>query len=85
MLDRAGSRATLTSDRRGELDRAAKAAINRAGSNEREDAMPEADKEGERYQAETPQLAPGFFLKGSHQLDWGMPAGPITPLQVPAS
>jgi len=34
--------------------------------------MPEADKEGERYQAETPQLAPGFFLKGSHQLDWGM-------------
>ena len=34
--------------------------------------MPEADKEGERYQAETPQVAPGFFLKGSHQLDWGM-------------
>jgi putative autoinducer-2 (AI-2) aldolase len=34
--------------------------------------MPEADKEGERYQAETPQAAPGFFLKGSHQLDWGM-------------
>lgn len=34
--------------------------------------MPEADKEGERYQAQTPQAAPGFFLKGSHQLDWGM-------------
>src|SRR5262245_5415609 len=34
--------------------------------------MPEADKEGERYQAGTPQAAPGFFLKGSQQLDWGM-------------
>ena len=34
--------------------------------------MPEADKAGERYQADTPQAAPGFFLKGSHQLDWGM-------------
>jgi 3-hydroxy-5-phosphonooxypentane-2,4-dione thiolase len=34
--------------------------------------MPEADKEGERYQADRPQTAPGFFLKGSHQLDWGM-------------
>jgi 3-hydroxy-5-phosphonooxypentane-2,4-dione thiolase len=34
--------------------------------------MPEADKEGARYQAGTPQAAPGFFLKGSHQLDWGM-------------
>src|SRR5471032_2112705 len=34
--------------------------------------MPEADTEGERYQAEKPQAAPGFFLKGSHQLDWGM-------------
>ena len=34
--------------------------------------MPEADKEGERYQADKPQTAPGFFLKGSHQLDWGM-------------
>jgi putative autoinducer-2 (AI-2) aldolase len=34
--------------------------------------MPEADKDGERYQADTPQTAPGFFLKGSHQLDWGM-------------
>src|SRR5882724_13213318 len=35
-------------------------------------SMPEADKEGERYQADKPQAAPGFFLKGSHQLDWGM-------------
>src|SRR6201981_3942899 len=34
--------------------------------------MPEADKEGERYQADKPQIAPGFFLKGAHQLDWGM-------------
>jgi 3-hydroxy-5-phosphonooxypentane-2,4-dione thiolase len=34
--------------------------------------MPEADKEGERYQAERPQAAPGFFLKGAHQFDWGM-------------
>ena len=34
--------------------------------------MPEADKEGERYQAYQPQAAPGFFLKGCHQLDWGM-------------
>ena len=34
--------------------------------------MPEADKAGERYQADRPQVAPGFFLKGSHQLDWGM-------------
>ena len=34
--------------------------------------MPEADKAGERYQAGKPQAAPGFFLKGSHQLDWGM-------------
>jgi putative autoinducer-2 (AI-2) aldolase len=34
--------------------------------------MPEADKEGERYQTDHPQAAPGFFLKGSHQLDWGM-------------
>jgi 3-hydroxy-5-phosphonooxypentane-2,4-dione thiolase len=34
--------------------------------------MPEADKEGERYQAAKPQATPGFFLKGSHQLDWGM-------------
>src|SRR6478609_11907152 len=34
--------------------------------------MPEADTEGARYQAEQAQAAPGFFLKGSHQLDWGM-------------
>src|ERR1043166_8886578 len=34
--------------------------------------MPEADQEGERYAAAQPQTAPGFFLKGSHQLDWGM-------------
>ena len=34
--------------------------------------MPEADTEGARYQADQPQTAPGFFLKGSHQLDWGM-------------
>src|SRR5213082_2671300 len=34
--------------------------------------MPEADTEGARYQADKPQAAPGFFLKGSHQLDWGM-------------
>jgi len=32
--------------------------------------MPEADTEGARYQADKPQTAPGFFLKGSHQLDW---------------
>ncbi|MBX6328434.1 MAG: 3-hydroxy-5-phosphonooxypentane-2,4-dione thiolase [Pseudolabrys sp.] len=34
--------------------------------------MPEIDKEGERYQADRPQAAPGFFLKGAHQYDWGM-------------
>jgi putative autoinducer-2 (AI-2) aldolase len=34
--------------------------------------MPEADQEGKRYYADQPQAAPGFFLKGSHQLDWGM-------------
>ena len=34
--------------------------------------MPEADKAGDRYQADLRQLASGFFLKGSHQLDWGM-------------
>jgi putative autoinducer-2 (AI-2) aldolase len=34
--------------------------------------MPEADKAGKLYYADTPQAAPGFFLKGSHQLDWGM-------------
>src|SRR3954466_13111105 len=34
--------------------------------------MPEADNEGQRFAAATPQAAPGFFLKGCHQLDWGM-------------
>jgi putative autoinducer-2 (AI-2) aldolase len=34
--------------------------------------MPETDAEGARFFAEQPQKAPGFFLKGSHQLDWGM-------------
>ena len=34
--------------------------------------MPEADKEGARFQADRPQAAPSFFLKGSQQLDWGM-------------
>ncbi len=34
--------------------------------------MPEADKQGKLYYANKPQAAPGFFLKGSHQLDWGM-------------
>ena len=34
--------------------------------------MPEADKAGDRYQVDEPQFASGFFLKGSHQLDWGM-------------
>jgi putative autoinducer-2 (AI-2) aldolase len=34
--------------------------------------MPEADTEGQRYQADKPQARPGFFLKGCHQLDWGM-------------
>jgi len=34
--------------------------------------MPEVDKEGERFAASQPQATPGFFLKGCHQLDWGM-------------
>ena len=34
--------------------------------------MPEADKEGERFSTQQPQATPGFFLKGCHQLDWGM-------------
>ncbi|MEI8394295.1 MAG: 3-hydroxy-5-phosphonooxypentane-2,4-dione thiolase [Rhodospirillaceae bacterium] len=38
----------------------------------RESIMPEVDKEGERYSTSQPQAAPGFFLKGAHQLDWGM-------------
>src|ERR1700751_5822609 len=35
-------------------------------------AMPEADREGQRYASDQRQEAPGFYLKGSHQLDWGM-------------
>ena len=34
--------------------------------------MPEVDKEGQRYWTDRPQEGPGFYLKGSHQLDWGM-------------
>ena len=34
--------------------------------------MPEADQEGQRYALDQRQEAPGFYLKGSHQLDWGM-------------
>src|SRR5499426_2509726 len=34
--------------------------------------MPEADTEGARFYADQAQGTPGFFLKGSHQLDWGM-------------
>jgi 3-hydroxy-5-phosphonooxypentane-2,4-dione thiolase len=34
--------------------------------------MPEAGEEGEKYQIDQPQTAPGFYLKGSHHLDWGM-------------
>src|SRR4051795_11798314 len=34
--------------------------------------MPEADTEGARFAADKPQASPGFFLKGAHQLDWGM-------------
>src|ERR1043165_2311839 len=34
--------------------------------------MPEADHEGQRYATDQRQEAPGFYLKGSHQLDWGM-------------
>ncbi|HUC62827.1 MAG TPA: 3-hydroxy-5-phosphonooxypentane-2,4-dione thiolase [Alphaproteobacteria bacterium] len=34
--------------------------------------MPEADVEGEKFDTKTPQSTPGFFLKGSGQLDWGM-------------
>ena len=34
--------------------------------------MPEADKAGDRYQFDEPQFASDFFLKGSHQLDWGI-------------
>jgi putative autoinducer-2 (AI-2) aldolase len=36
--------------------------------------MPDVDdlKEGKKYYADVPQQAPGFFLKGSGSLDWGM-------------
>ena len=34
--------------------------------------MPEADHEGQRYAPDQRQEALGFYLKGSHQLDWGM-------------
>jgi 3-hydroxy-5-phosphonooxypentane-2,4-dione thiolase len=34
--------------------------------------MPEADHEGQRYAPDQRQEAPGFYLKGAHQLDWGM-------------
>ncbi len=36
--------------------------------------MPDADdlKEGKKYQADRPQKAEGFFLKGSNSLEWGM-------------
>jgi putative autoinducer-2 (AI-2) aldolase len=34
--------------------------------------MPEADQEGQRYALDQRQDTPGFYLKGSHQLDWGM-------------
>ncbi|MFK5923780.1 MAG: 3-hydroxy-5-phosphonooxypentane-2,4-dione thiolase [Verrucomicrobiota bacterium] len=31
-----------------------------------------ADKQDKEYFASTPQETPGFFLKGSHQYDWGL-------------
>jgi putative autoinducer-2 (AI-2) aldolase len=34
--------------------------------------MPETDHEGQRYAPDQRQETPGFYLKGSHQLDWGM-------------
>ncbi|NIA17366.1 MAG: 3-hydroxy-5-phosphonooxypentane-2,4-dione thiolase LsrF, partial [Planctomycetes bacterium] len=36
--------------------------------------MPEADvnKKEKNYYTDTPQRTPGFFLKGSGNLDWGM-------------
>ena len=36
--------------------------------------MPDADavKEGKKYYEDVPQKTPGFFLKGSGALDWGM-------------
>lgn len=34
--------------------------------------MPEATKEGKNFHLDTPIDTPGFFLKGSASLDWGM-------------
>ena len=34
--------------------------------------MAEADIEGSRFQADQPQVSPGFYIKGAHQYDWGM-------------
>ncbi|MFO1486834.1 MAG: 3-hydroxy-5-phosphonooxypentane-2,4-dione thiolase LsrF, partial [Verrucomicrobiaceae bacterium] len=31
-----------------------------------------ADKKQKEYFSDIPQAAPGFFLKGSHQYDWGL-------------
>ena len=31
-----------------------------------------ADKKDKEYFTDTPQAAPGFFLKGCHQYDWGL-------------
>src|SRR4029079_3742703 len=44
----------------------------RADAQAMRSVMPEVDKEGIRYFVDRPQQAPGFFLKGCHQLDWGM-------------
>ena len=34
--------------------------------------MPEIDQEGKDYGLDIPVKTEGFFLKGSHALDWGM-------------
>jgi 3-hydroxy-5-phosphonooxypentane-2,4-dione thiolase len=34
--------------------------------------MPEVTKEGKNFYLDTPMQTPGFFLKGSSSLDWGM-------------
>jgi len=34
--------------------------------------MAEADIEGTRFQADKPQIAPDYFVKGASQYDWGM-------------
>ena len=31
-----------------------------------------ADKKDKEYFTDVPQAAPGFFLKGCHQYDWGL-------------